>query len=111
MNDPKDSLPPRWNDLVAHARRDQPPALDPQALLHTLRDAPRAQPVTAGLPAGWWPEFAGLFGSRAVLAGVAVATVALGAVVLWQTTLAWEEVMPWAELIAGDEAALIGGVL
>lgn len=110
MNDPKDNLPPRWHDLVAQARRDQPPALDPGALLHTLRADAAAPPALRGT-GGWWPEFAGLFGSRPMLAGVTVATLALSALVVWHTAVTWAEVMPWAELIAGDDAGLLGGVL
>ena len=33
MKEPQDSVPPRWQALVAEARRDQPPDLDPQAVL------------------------------------------------------------------------------
>ncbi len=109
MNDPQDSLPPRWNALVARARPDQPPPLDPQALLRTLRAEPLGAPASVG--SGWWPEFAGLFGSRPVFAGVALAAVAFCAVAVWQTSLVWDDVMPWAELMAGDESLLTGGLL
>jgi hypothetical protein len=109
MKEPQDSLPPRWQALVAEARRDQPPDLDPQAVLRTLRTKPgeRRAPVAAG----WWPEFAGLFGSRSVFASVALATVAFCAVAVWQTSVLWDAVMPWAELMAGDESFLTGGLL
>ena len=109
MNDPKDSLPPRWHDLVATARHDQPPALDPHALVRTLRTETSLRAVEPSPE--WWPAFASLFGSRTVLAGVTVATLALCAVVAWQTTQVWQDVMPWAELIAGEDTLLIGGVL
>ena len=109
MKEPQDSLPPRWQALVAEARRDHPPGLDPQAVLRAVRVELRERrtPVAPG----WWPEFAGLFGSRPVFAGMALATVAFCAVALWQTSVLWDTVMPWAELIAGDESLLTGGLL
>lgn len=109
MNDPQDPLPPYWNALVDRARQDPPPPLDPQELLRALRTEPLGAPPAGG--SGWWPEFAGLFGSRPVLAGVALAVVAFCAVAVWQTSLVLEEVMPWAELMAGDENLLTGGLL
>ena len=109
MKEPQDSVPPRWQALVAEARRDQPPDLDPQAVLCALRTEPREWP--APVASGWWPEFADLFGSRSVFAGVALATLAFCAVAVWQTSLLWDAVMPWAELIAGDESLFTGGLL
>jgi len=104
MNHRSDPLPPRWHDLAARARQDQPPPVDTGALLHAIhRDATPA--------AGWWPEFAALFGGRPVFNTFAAAAFALALLFAWQTATTWDELLPWAELIAGGDAFLTGGAL
>ncbi len=88
--------PEPWSRLVARAQRDEPPAIDLDALLRATRTAQ----ATAAAPApSWITEFATLFCTPRMISACLLLAFTCSAFTAWRCWSFWQDVEPWAELV------------
>jgi len=89
--------PDPWSRLVDRARRDEPPAIDIDALLRVTR---AAHAEVGHVPdANWLADFSALFCTPRMISACLLLTVTCSALSAWRCWSLWQDVSPWAELV------------